>query len=92
MTSPLTLRVLYFAQVAERTGQRQENWEWPQEGTVQQWTEALLQRHPNLSDMAGRLHVAVNQFHAKPTDPVRPGDEVAVFERVTGGCDDSYPD
>ncbi len=85
MTTPSTLRVLYFAQVAERTGVRQENWDWPQDGTVQQWLDALLLRHPNLQDMSGRLKVAVNQFHARPDDPVKPGDEVAVFEPVTGG-------
>ena len=31
------------------------------------------------------VRVAVNQDYARPGDPVRPGDEVALFPPVTGG-------
>jgi molybdopterin converting factor small subunit len=31
------------------------------------------------------VRVAVNQEYARPGDPVRPGDEIALFPPVTGG-------
>ena len=45
---------------------------------------ALGERYPQL-EPAARLKLAINQTHAKPTAPIRAGDEVAVFEPVTGG-------
>ena len=45
---------------------------------------ALGERYPQL-EPASRLKLAINQTHSKPTAPIRPGDEVAVFEPVTGG-------
>jgi molybdopterin converting factor small subunit len=31
------------------------------------------------------VRVAVNQEYARPSDPVKPGDEIALFPPVTGG-------
>ncbi|MFA7625347.1 MAG: MoaD/ThiS family protein, partial [Pusillimonas sp.] len=44
----------------------------------------LESRYPQLAP-AKRLKLAVNQFHVKPSAIINPGDEVAVFEPVTGG-------
>lgn len=82
-TSP-SIELLYFARVAELTGKRGETWplDTPLNGA-----ELLVQleaRYPGLAP-ASRLKLAINQFHAKPSAAIAAGDEVAVFEPVTGG-------
>ena len=78
------IKVLYFAQIAELVGLREEDWALPAATTVAQWLPELESRYPQLAPMA-RLQLAVNQTHATPGTPIQPGDEVAVFEPVTGG-------
>ncbi len=48
------------------------------------WLDALAARCPALGPSA-RLKLAINQEHAGRAATIRPGDEVAVFEPVTGG-------
>ncbi|WP_454675135.1 MoaD/ThiS family protein [Achromobacter pestifer] len=79
-----TINLLYFARVAELVGKRTENWPLNGESTGAQLLAALGERYPQL-EPASRLKLAINQTHSKPTAPIRPGDEVAVFEPVTGG-------
>jgi molybdopterin synthase sulfur carrier subunit len=76
--------LLYFARVAELVGKRGETWPLGEAGTGEQLLAALRARYPQLAE-ARRLRLAVNQEHASPDTPVRPGDEVAIFEPVTGG-------
>ncbi|WP_322996330.1 MoaD/ThiS family protein [Castellaniella sp.] len=79
-----TIKVLYFAQVAEHLGTRQEI--LPLNAPVQAgaWLDALATRCPALG-AANRLKIAINQEHAGRDALISPGDEVAVFEPVTGG-------
>ncbi|WP_231755189.1 MoaD/ThiS family protein [Bordetella sp. N] len=81
-----SIQLLYFARVAELTGCRAETYALPA-GTSISGSDLLAslgQRYPVLAG-ASRLRLAVNQTHAKPTVVIHPGDEVAVFEPVTGG-------
>jgi molybdopterin synthase sulfur carrier subunit len=79
------INLLYFAHVAELTGRRGEPWPLPEQAiTGTALLQSLEQRYPQLAP-AGRLKLAVNQTHAKPSVTIRAGDEVAVFEPVTGG-------
>lgn len=79
------IQILYFARVAELTGRRAEAWPLPDASiTGLALLDSLEQRYPQLAP-AGRLKLAVNQTHAKPSVTIRAGDEVAVFEPVTGG-------
>jgi len=82
--TPSTINVLYFAQVAEHTGLRREAWplESPIPGT--EWLSILEARYPQLAPTK-RLKLAVNQYHVSHDSLIHPGDEVAVFEPVTGG-------
>lgn len=84
MANGTTLDVLYFARVAELTGTRQEAWPLDQSMPAAQWLQALEQRYPQLAP-ASRLKIAVNQQHCQHTQLLQPGDEVAVFDPVTGG-------
>jgi len=81
-----TIQLLYFARVAELTGCRAETYALPQgiPVTGSDLLAQLARRHPDLAG-ASRLRLAVNQTHAKPSVVIQAGDEVAVFEPVTGG-------
>jgi molybdopterin converting factor subunit 1 len=81
--------LLYFAWVRERIGIDAERLDLP-EGVADvagllDWLEGLDEAHLAGLHERGRLRVAVNQSFARPDDPVRPGDEIAIFPPVTGG-------
>jgi molybdopterin synthase sulfur carrier subunit len=79
------INLLYFARVAELTGRRAEPWPLPADSiTGGALLDSLQQRYPQLAP-ASRLKLAVNQTHAKASVTIRAGDEVAIFEPVTGG-------
>jgi len=82
--SGATIEVLYFAQVAEHMGTRRETLALAAPTTAAQWLADLVARCPALAP-AERLKLAVNQEHVDHRATIRPGDEVAVFEPVTGG-------
>jgi molybdopterin synthase sulfur carrier subunit len=79
-----TIKVLYFAQVAELTQVREEQWPLAQVLSGTDWLAQLESRYPQLAPVK-RLKLAVNQYHVGHASLIRPGDEVAVFEPVTGG-------
>lgn len=78
------IELLYFARVAELTGKRTETWPLTEPVSGQALLAELEARYPALAP-AARLKLAINQYHAAPGAMVRPGDEVAIFEPVTGG-------
>jgi molybdopterin synthase sulfur carrier subunit len=80
----MQIKVLYFARVAELTGKRSEDWPLTQAITGHAWLELLRQRYPELGSV-NHLKLAVNQYHVNHQALINPGDEVAVFEPVTGG-------
>ena len=82
--SGTAINVLYFAQVAELTQVRQESWPLQSPISGAEWLAQLEQRYPQLAPTR-RLKLAVNQFHVRSDSIIKPGDEVAVFEPVTGG-------
>ncbi|CAM5218774.1 Molybdopterin synthase sulfur carrier subunit OS=Castellaniella defragrans OX=75697 GN=HNR28_000686 PE=3 SV=1 [Castellaniella defragrans] len=79
-----TIEVLYFARIAEDLGLRHET--QPLSAPVQagQWLADLARQHPALGSLQG-LKIAINQEYASRTSLIHPGDEVALFEPVTGG-------
>lgn len=84
MANGATINVLYFAQIAEITQKRQEPWPLETPIAAQQWLAQLESKYPDIAPV-DRLKLAINQYHANSTDMINPGDEVAVFEPVTGG-------
>lgn len=83
--SNASITVLYFAQVAEITQQRQEQWSFPSAEAVSVWLQEVVSRYPALAPLKDRLKVAINQYHVNHDAIINPGDEVALFEPVTGG-------
>ena len=84
MVTGTTINVLYFARVAELIGQREEAWPLTHPTTVAALLAQLETRYPSLAP-ASNLKIAVNQYHVGHDRVIEPGDEVAVFEPVTGG-------
>ncbi|MYZ42847.1 MoaD/ThiS family protein [Achromobacter sp. KS-M25] len=76
--------MLYFARIAELTGKRAEAWPVQAGMRGADLLASLTQKYPDLNQ-ATRLKLAVNQTHAQPDVALAAGDEVAVFEPVTGG-------
>jgi len=79
-----TLEVLYFARVAELTGIREESLPLTSPIAAHEWLRELEARYPRLAPVS-RLKLAVNQQHSSHDCLLRPGDEVAIFDPVTGG-------
>lgn len=83
------MRLLYFAWLKQRLGTSEEEVSPPAEvATVEQlldWLHARGGRYAEALADRKAVRVAVNQEYARPGDPVRPGDEVALFPPVTGG-------
>jgi molybdopterin synthase sulfur carrier subunit len=83
------LRILYFAWLRAKTGTASEDVSPPPEvntvGRLMAWLAASRPGFAEALAMPGVVRAAVNQDYAQPTDPVRPGDEVAFFPPVTGG-------
>ncbi|WP_237174082.1 MoaD/ThiS family protein [Paracandidimonas lactea] len=78
------INVLYFAQVAELAGLRQESLPLAAPISGAEWLTQLEGRYPALAPTA-RLKLAINQQRSPHQAIIQPGDEVAVFEPVTGG-------
>ena len=83
------MKLLYFAWLKTKTGVGEEEVAPPEEvTTVRELLDWIKSRGPGyaeaLSDLSV-IRVAINQEFARPDDPVRPGDEVALFPPVTGG-------
>ncbi|MCQ8240210.1 molybdopterin converting factor subunit 1 [Rhizosaccharibacter radicis] len=84
-----SVHLLYFAWLREQLGRSEERLDLPPEvDRVDRLLRWLRQRDPALDSLAGSgraIRVAVNQRFARDGDPVRAGDEVALFPPVTGG-------
>lgn len=83
------MKVLYFAWLKSKTGTSEEDLQPPATvGTVEQlldWLAGRSDGHRDALSDRQAIRVAVNQEYARPADPVKAGDEVALFPPVTGG-------
>jgi len=78
------IKVLYFGQIAELVGVREHTRSLPADATTAALLADLAHDYPQIQPIS-RLQVAVNQYHASGSTPIKEGDEVAIFEPVTGG-------
>lgn len=83
-TGPAPIQLVYFARTAELAGCRHEQVAGWAPLSGMQLLQRLEARHPALAP-AQRLNLAVNHQHVTADVTIQPGDEVAVFEPVTGG-------
>jgi molybdopterin converting factor subunit 1 len=57
----------------------------PGETTAGAVRESLRAASPSAAGLGKRVLVAVNEAHARDSDPVRPGDTVALLPPLAGG-------
>jgi molybdopterin synthase sulfur carrier subunit len=85
----MSLKVLYFAWVREKTGKAEEVLELPAGvGTVAELVAWLRSRGPEYAEAFARpdvVRAAVDKAHVKPSASLAGAREVAFFPPVTGG-------
>ena len=79
-----TQSVLLFARYAEVLGATQVDVELPAGATVADLIRAL-RALPGGALLPDRPFVAVNRIHARPDQPLAPGDELALLPPLAGG-------
>lgn len=76
--------VLLFASLRDAVGPR-VSVEVDEPATVTSLRRALEAAHPFIAGFGTRAKLAVNETWARETDPVAPGDTVALLPPVAGG-------
>ncbi|ERL56246.1 MoaD/ThiS family protein [Psychrobacter aquaticus] len=82
--STMNINVLYFASLADEANCQQETVTIQQSTSLTELYEQLCQKH-RFSRPQSELRVAVNDYFAKWTDPIRDGDSVVFITPVAGG-------
>ncbi|MBI2892215.1 MAG: molybdopterin converting factor subunit 1 [Deltaproteobacteria bacterium] len=77
--------VRYFAVVKERIGKAEERLEVPAGALAGDVFQAVVDLHPGLGPMRGKIRLAVNEELVPDSTPVHDGDEVALIPPVAGG-------
>ena len=81
----MSVRVLFFATLAEITGVRETRVEaslHPDTGSI---FNHFARRYPLLEPHRNSVLYTVNSEFARPDSPIRDGDEVAFFPPMSGG-------
>ena len=81
----MSIRVLYFAALAEQVGCRSEEVESGAATAGALAEELRCRGEPWASAFDNRIRIAINQHLAEAGDAIRDGDEIAFFPPVTGG-------
>ena len=85
----MSVRILYFAWVREKTGKAEEVLDLPPNvETVADLVGWLKQRGPEYADAFARpgvVRAAIDQQHVRPDASLRGVREIAFFPPVTGG-------
>ena len=81
----MSIRILFFATIADVTGRREMELEAPAHADVASIYARLAQEFPGLESRRASILCAVNFEFARQDSPVRDGDEIAFFPPVSGG-------
>ena len=79
------VKVLLFARLSELAGTRQTQLELGEGLTVADAYVILSDRYPGLEPLRNSVMYAVNSEYVSATQPLRPGDELALIPPVSGG-------
>lgn len=87
MSNQPTIKILLFARLREELGTGELELTAECAGTAGDVVTELARRGGPWAQLGGPrpVMIAVNQAMARPSTPVGPGDEVALFPPVTGG-------
>ncbi len=81
----MIVTVQLFAVLKESLGDTIEI-ELPEPATVGGLRERFLALHPRFRPAAKSLNIAVDLQYSQDDEPIRPGQEVAIFPPVSGGA------
>jgi molybdopterin converting factor subunit 1 len=81
----MSIRVLFFASLADISGMRETRLDAAGFTDVRSLFEKFVKDFPQLGTYSSSVLFALNSEFAKPESPVRDGDEVAFFPPVSGG-------
>jgi molybdopterin synthase catalytic subunit len=84
----MMLRILYFATMRDLAGVREETVSLPDGLRVKDLKSLLGEKHPELIRAFNSAIFAVNREFAFDDQPLKEGDEVAIFPPVSGGSVD----
>ena len=81
----MTIKVLLFAELAQRVGARELSLELGEGATVAVAMDELSARYPAIAHARPSLEVAVDASYAQPTCVIRAGQVMALIGPVSGG-------
>jgi len=81
----MRVRIRLFARLRDLAGTAELTRDVPAGATVNAIWSALVADYPALAPYTALVSGAVNDDYARPTTPVRDGDEVAFLPPVSGG-------
>jgi len=81
----MKVKLKLFALYREKAGTGELWLDLPEGAVVQDALNALAERFPDLKDLLVRAFFALNKRYVQPQDPLKEGDELAVFPPVSGG-------
>ena len=79
------IKILFFATLRERAGEKAIEMDLPVETTVQGLKDLLVQRYPDLQGTMDTVVVSVNREFAFDEALIPASAEVALFPHVSGG-------
>lgn len=79
----MKVQVLFFGATAQVVGEREIEMEFPEPASAKDVFGKIIGEFPALVEH--KLLFAVNQEYAAGDEPVKDGDELAVFTAVSGG-------
>jgi molybdopterin synthase sulfur carrier subunit len=81
----MSIRILFFASLADIVGKREDHIDPSGFTDVVSIFDRYAKEFPLLESYRSSVLLAMNSEFARPTSPVRDGDEVAFFPPVSGG-------
>jgi sulfur-carrier protein len=81
----MSIRVLFFASLADITGMRETTVEAVSVLDVASVFDRFAKEFPLLENYRSSVLFALNSEFARPGSPMRDGDELALFPPVSGG-------
>ena len=83
----IKVKVLFFGATADSVGEREIEISLDEKTNANNALEKIFADYPNLAKNHNKksLHFSVNEEYAKGDEPIKDGDELAVFTAVSGG-------
>jgi len=81
----MSVRVLFFAQVSDATGIREESYVLPDGASVAELLRLITSKYEKIEKTRVMMKIAVNRLMAEQSHVLRDGDVVALFPPISGG-------